>query len=260
MTNTEIESLISNALRSSKPSFDRILKAIAGHVDDTYKTKITDLESTTVKFSTDGSITVTFDVLKSPDITASDDFTIKTGTNKTLVLQQPVYVDIDFPIIIRSTGANIPILTTLNGNITMPQWQENDFNVCESQEFVHMWFEGSTVYWHIHLTTNSSDKENRYVKFELEYGYNNGDNTQWIFPAAITTADILIPADTPSKTMMIISLVSFTPTDGKIGGHAVARLKRIASTSLGPSADPWIPMLQMHVACDTQGSREIGTK
>jgi len=49
--------------------------------------------------------------------------------------------DIDFPIIIRITGANIPTLQTIHGNITMPQWAVNDYNVCESQEFVHQWKE-----------------------------------------------------------------------------------------------------------------------
>lgn len=168
------------------------------------------------------------------------------------------WVDIDFPILIRTTGVGIPTLATLNGNITMPQWQVNDFNVCESQELIHSWKEGSEIFWHIHLTTNGLDATARYVKFELEYGYVDV-NGVWVFPATLTTADLLIPANTPSKTMLILSLGSFTPAI-KIGGHVVARLRRIAAAGAAPTNNPWIPMLQMHVQLDTLGSRTIGAK
>ena len=168
------------------------------------------------------------------------------------------YVDIDFPILIRTTGAGIPTLIAINGNITMPQWAVNDFNVCESQELIHSWKEGSTLYWHIHLTTNGTNVDNRYVRFELEYGYSDVDGV-WTFPATVTTPDLLIPANTPSKTMMIMSLTSFTQPL-HIGGHVVARLKRVAAAGTAPTSNPWIPMLQLHVQLDTLGSRNIGSK
>ena len=168
------------------------------------------------------------------------------------------WVDIDFPIIVRTVAAGIPTLAAINGNITMPQWAVNDFHVCESQELIHGWKEGSEVFWHVHLTTNGIDGTNRYVRFELEYGY-CGVNGQWVFPAVLTTQDILIPANTPSKTMMIMSLTSFTPAI-KIGGHVVARLKRVAAVGAAPTSNPWIPMLQLHVQLDTMGSRDIGSK
>lgn len=168
------------------------------------------------------------------------------------------WVDIDFPIIIRTTGAGIPSLATINGNITMPQWQVNDFNVCECQEMIHSWKEGSTLYWHLHLTTNGLDATDRYVRFELEYGYADVSG-QWVFPAIVTTPDILIPANTPTKTMMIMNIANFTPAI-KIGAHAVARLKRVASVGAAPTSNPWIPMLQMHIQLDTLGSRNIGSK
>lgn len=188
------------------------------------------------------------------------DFNLACGTDKTLKLVESVWVDIDFPIIVRTTGAGIPSLATLNGNITMPQWAVNDFNVCESQELIHSWKEGTEIHWHIHLTTNGLDATNRYVRFELEYGYNNGHNTAWTFPAVVDTGDLLIPANTADKTQLIMSLATFTPSSAKIGAHVVARLKRIASAGAAPTNNPWIPMLQIHVECDTIGSRQIGTK
>jgi hypothetical protein len=168
------------------------------------------------------------------------------------------WVDIDFPIIVRFIALNIPTLVAINGTLTMPQWQVNDFNVCESQEMIHGWKEGTEVFWHLHLTTNGLDATNRYVRFEVEYGYADAMGI-WVFPVTLTTADILIPANTPSKTMMIMPLGSFTPAI-KIGGHVVARLRRIAAVGAAPTSNPWIPMLQLHIQLDTLGSRTIGAK
>jgi hypothetical protein len=169
-----------------------------------------------------------------------------------------VWQDIDLPIIIRTTGVGIPTLAALNGNITMPQWAVNDFNVCESQELIHGWKEGSEVFWHVHLTTNGLDGTDRYVRFELEYGYVDM-NGAWTFPAVLTTADLLIPANTPTKTMLIMNLGSFTPAI-HIGGHVVARLKRVAAAGTAPTSNPWVAMLQLHVQIDTLGSRSISSK
>jgi len=96
------------------------------------------------------------------------------------------------------------------------------------------------------------------VKFELEYGY-VAQGGAWVFPAVFTTADLLIPASTPTKTMFVFQLTSFTPPAG-LGGHVIARLKRVASVGSAPTANPWIPMLQLHVLTDTTGSRTTSAK
>lgn len=191
-------------------------------------------------------------------LVAASDLHLITGTGKTLVLDNSVWCDIDFPILIRTTGAGIPTLAAFNGNLTMPQWAVNDYNQCESQELIHEWKEGSLCQWHIHLTTNGLDATNRYVKFELEYAF--CISGVWSFPAVVTTADILIPANTADKTQMIMQLATFTPSTSKIGDHVIARLKRVASTGTAPTNNPWIPMLQMHVEKDTIGSRTISAK
>jgi hypothetical protein len=186
------------------------------------------------------------------------DLKLNCGTQKTLELVQPVYQDIDFPIIIRTTGAGIPSLAALNGNITAPQWQVNDVNICESQELIHAWEEGTACSWHLHLTTNGSDAGDTYVRFEVEYGYVDV-NGAWVFPATLDSGDLLIPGGTATKTMLILALGSFTPAI-HIGGHVIARLKRITATGTAPTGDPWVPMLQMHVRCNTLGSRQITAK
>lgn len=169
-----------------------------------------------------------------------------------------VWKDIDFPIIIRTTGAGIPSLQTLKGNITAPMWQVNDSNVCEGQEFIHEWKEASEVRWHIHMITNGTNVNDRFVKWEVEWTWSNPDgvlqNTQ------TQSYEATIPANTPDRTMYIVPIYQWTPTAGKIGGHVYARLKRIASSGTAPTSDPFCTMLQLHVECDTIGSREYQTK
>jgi hypothetical protein len=130
---------------------------------------------------------------------------------------------------------------------------------CESQEFVHEWKEESTCYFHIHLTTNGLDAADRFVRFEIEFEYVT-PNGVWVFPATMDSGDLTIPANTPDKTMIIFSIGNFTPAGTHIGGHCIARLKRIAATGTAPTSNPWIPMLQMHIQCDSLGSRSIASK
>lgn len=167
----------------------------------------------------------------------------------------PYYVDLDFPIIIRTTGTGIPTLETLRGNITAPQWQVNDFNVCEGQELTHAWKEGSEIFWHIHVLTNGTDTANRYLKFEVEFYHANVNSV--LSNINTISKEFTIPANTPDRTMLLLSIGSYTYTGGKISSHIWPRLKRIASTGTAPTANPFCTMLQAHILCDSVGSVTI---
>lgn len=190
---------------------------------------------------------------------AASDMHLACGTDKTLVLDETVWVDLDFPIIVRTTGAAIPTLQTLQGNITAPQWAVNDYNVCEGQEMIHGWKEGGTLNFHVHLITNGLDADNRYVAFEVEHCWAN-INGVLSAAATISSGDLLIPAGTTSKTHLLLSIGTLALATGKIGAHVYARLKRVAASGTAPTNNPWITMLQAHIECDTLGSRQIGTK
>jgi hypothetical protein len=169
------------------------------------------------------------------------------------------WVDLDFPIIVRTTGAGIPSLQTLQGNLTAPQWQVNDFNMCEGQELPHCWKEGTTLYFHIHLITNGSDVNNRYVAFEVEYAFADLDG---VLSAAqtIPSGDLLIPAATTTKTHKLLGVGTLALSTQKIGCHIYTRLKRVAASGTAPTSNPWVTMLQAHIEVDTLGSRQIGAK
>ena len=179
------------------------------------------------------------------------DGTVKFNGNAT------VWQDIDFPIIIRTVGTGRPVLTTVAGNVTAPQWAVNDYNQCEGQEIVHQWKEGSEVHWHAHLITNGVDTTDRFVRFTIELLWaNSGDELEPL----LFDGEITIPANTPDRTMILGILPSWVPVGGKIGAHVWPYLKRVASVGAAPSNDPFCTMLQLHIECDTAGSRNIGTK
>lgn len=169
-----------------------------------------------------------------------------------------VWVDIDFPVVVRAPAANQPTQGTLQGNLTMPQWSVNDFYVCEAQELPHAWLEESTVKWHLHLWTNATDVTDRYVNWEVEYTWCNA-NSDYGSNVIITSGDYLIPANAP-PSMYIIPIADAVLSGGKIAGHVKARLRRIASTGTAPTVNPFCEMLQLHIECDTVGSREVATK
>jgi hypothetical protein len=177
------------------------------------------------------------------------------------------YVDIDFPIIIRTTGSGIPSLTEISssavGSITAPQWQVGDYNIAEGQELIHGWKEGTRLYWHVHVLTNGTDINNRYLRWQIGRVF-APIGGQLSSPEVLTSTDLLIPANTPAKTHFIYSIDSEILTDAKIGTHVWAILKRIDTSNVGtypaPTNNPWCSMLQIHVQVDTLGSRSIGTK
>jgi hypothetical protein len=174
----------------------------------------------------------------------------------------PQYVDIDFPLIIRTTGAGTPTLTTLQTvggvNIQAHTWAVNDFLPIEGQEMIHGWQQGTDGSFHVHVITNGTDTADRFVKFKVNYTLANVGAV--LAGDVITSEDLLIPADTPDRTHLIFTLGTLSQPTGLIGRHVYATLTRIASTGTAPTANPFCTMLQMHVRVDSAGSRSITQK
>jgi len=167
--------------------------------------------------------------------------------------------DIDFPIIVKTVGAGTPALNTLQGNLQMLQWAVNDAQQIESKEFEHSWKEASPATFHIHIITGGTDVTDRYLRWEVEYTWANF-NSQLPANTIVNSGDVLIPANTPALTHLIVNISTWTPVGGKIAAHIKARLKRIASVGLAPTANPFCEMMQLHIEMDTNGSRLITTK
>lgn len=170
--------------------------------------------------------------------------------------------DIDFKVVIRNAAVNRPVVTTLFGNLTAPQWAVGDYYGGEGEELIHQWVEGSEVSWHLHMYAKG-DATDSYVNWEVEYTWANVSLSGEAVPATatVTSGDFLIPADaTAALKFFVVPISAWTPTDGKIAAHVKPRLKRVAATGAAPSVDPWCEMLQLHIQTDTQGSSQLFTK
>ena len=175
------------------------------------------------------------------------------------------YVDIDFPVIIRNTGTGIPSLATFQGNLRAPQWTVNDYYDADDQELIHQWDEGTSAMWHAHIWTGAQDATDRYIRLQIEFTaanfYGNGNtNTQAIENITQNSGDFLIPANTPIRTHFVVPIYTWVPTGFLIGAHVKARLTRIASSGIAPSSNFFCGKFQMHVRCDTGGSRDVTAK
>lgn len=169
------------------------------------------------------------------------------------------YRDIDFPVIVKTIGVGVPALNTLQGNLQMLQWLVNDAQQIEVKEQIHLWKEASTGYWHCHIITGGMDATDRYLRFEIEWTWANFGSV--IAPnTVVTSPDMLIPANTPALTHLAFDIGQAAFADGRIAAHIKARAKRVAAVGTAPTANPFCEMFQMHVECDTDGSRQQWTK
>ena len=193
-----------------------------------------------------------------------DDLEINCGANKTLELIQVVYDDLYFEIAPKTTGAGKPALANFSGNISQFQMAINDISELRPVELKHDGKEGTQIEIHVHWGTNGVDGTDRGVKWEIDYTWSNGlahgGTTAF---AAVTTlsTETLIPLNTPDKTHIYTSVLSFTPAGWEIEANLLMSLKRIASvTNPTPTLDPWIFMVGVHYQIDTMGSRFISAK
>lgn len=118
-----------------------------------------------------GEIFVSLDAKSVKDIqTDSGDLTIKTGSGYTLVLEQPVYKDINLGGASFPPGASAPDL--INIDSTSIQTRAFDGGTLTEQlsggfELQHDYYEGSDVYPHVHFLTTTTGTGD--VKFFLDY-------------------------------------------------------------------------------------------
>lgn len=170
------------------------------------------------------------------------------------------WVDIDFPLELRATGVDRPVPTVLVGDILALAWDVGDNLELEDQEIIHGYMQGSDIIWHVHLVTNGTDVDDRYVKWRVSWVWANANEPLQGTQIVTESDDILIPADTPDRTHLPRNIATVSVPDMRIGAHIWARLDRIASTGAAPTGDVFCSALQLHVECDSSGSRLVTTK
>lgn len=165
--------------------------------------------------------------------------------------------DVNFPLIVKTTGTHRPTYATYSGTLESLQWAVDDIAQAIDNELPHAHKNNSTMTWHVHFYTGSQDASNRYVKWEIAY---TGSNYDAASPAeTVISAEYMIPANTPALTHIILNIGTYAPTDNP-GFHVKARLKRITASGTAPSVNPFCELMQLHAEKDMNGSRTITTK
>ena len=194
-------------------------------------------------------------------LVAPSDLQIDCGTDKTIVLDESVWDDIQFAT---STGqvpsANYPDFDTFTTNTKEYKFDVDDYIDLEANELAHWWKEATTVYPHVHVTLNGANGtgSSRYVKFTIYFAYADANE---VWTETTDTVEITIPDGTADLTHLIGSGAGVALTNNKIGSQVKIRLKRIAATA-GTEYPNHIFVTQTGIHCekDTMGSRSITTK
>ena len=154
-----------------------------------------------------------------------------------------------------------PTWAVFTGNIYKYTFAIGDRLTLPSQEFLHGYKEGTDFELHVHIATNSVDGTDRYVRYQIEYTFASV-NAQYPVSATANTADILIPANTVTRTHIYATAGVIAGTGLRIGAGAALHFTRIALAGGGaaPSANPFVPMVGIHIEKNSIGSRTTTDK
>ena len=197
------------------------------------------------------------------------DWTLNCGTQKTLVLGEPVYEDANLggavlhPIpaqapdvvqFVDEAGANTGIYTygyavgeAAGGNIEIP----------------HAYKEGTDLSFHVHFNIIAAPTGTDNVQWQLTYTISrNGETLD--APRVINTADI--PVDTQYEAYLAV-FPNISGTTGGVNGGGIQigdqflfTLERVAATGDAFAGDALVETAGIHHQVDTMGSRQIATK
>lgn len=195
------------------------------------------------------------------DLVAASDLKIDCGTDKTLVLEESVWDDIQFAT---STGkvssSNAPDFDTFTTNTKEYKFDVDDYIYLEANELAHWWKEGTTVYPHVHATLNGANVSgsSQYAKFTIYFAYADANE---VWTETSDTVEIEIPTGSADMKHFLGSGAGVALANNKIGSQIKVTLKRIAATT-GTEYPNHIFVTQtgLHAEGDTMGSRQISTK
>jgi len=195
------------------------------------------------------------------DLIAPSDFHLDCGTDKTLVLDETVWEDIQFSISSGRPGvANFPDWDAFTANTSEYKFDVDDYIDLGANEMAHWWKEGTAVYPHLHITTDGANNSgsSQWVKFTLYIAYADA-NEVWTETSMPLEKEIV--NGTADLTHLLITNSSMALTNNLIGTQVKLRIKRIAATSGTEYPNHvFVTQVGFHAEVDTLGSREIGSK
>lgn len=193
---------------------------------------------------------------------SSDDILVTTPANKTLVLSQPVYKDINIAgALLSKPASSAPGTDTFRTSTPTDTGIETyafaeDEKVHGGFELQHDYKEGTDLVFHVH--------------FQIIAAPTGTDNVQWRIAyivardgVTLTTVTTIDSPDTAVDTQYRMYRTDFgaiTGTNFKIGDQFMFTLTRVSATGDAFAGDCLIETAGIHYQSDTMGSRQIGTK
>ena len=190
----------------------------------------------------------------------TNDLTLTTAANKTLVMSQSVYDDLQFQV---SNAKVTP-------NNLLPSWEAFTTNTSEyafaideevdtqANELPHWWKEGTAGHAHIHITTKAVPAQEQKARFTVTFAY---ADTGEVWVEAPLTAELTIPISTTALTHFYLDLGDLTLTNYLVGAQIRCRIKRVAKSAGGTEyvGDIFITQVGIHLEKTRLGSRNETT-
>ena len=190
----------------------------------------------------------------------TNDLTLTTAANKTLVMSQSVYDDLQFQV---SNAKVTP-------NNLLPSWEAFTTNTSEyafaideevdtqANELPHWWKEGTAGHAHIHITTKAVPAQEQKARFTVTFAY---ADTGEVWVEAPLTAELTIPISTTALTNFYLDLGDLTLTNYLVGAQIRCRIKRVAKSAGGTEyvGDIFITQVGIHLEKTRLGSRNETT-
>lgn len=186
----------------------------------------------------------------------TSDLTITTAAQKTLLLSQAVWNDINMSMITAKVpAAHYPTWATFLANLNSYTFAIDDYVDMSTAEILHDYKEGTDIGLHLHIVTNGlNDATARKVKYTIYYSW--GDMDEVMSAQGSLTAELTITANLADKTHLFLDMGDITGTNYKIGSLLKMRVIRIAGTGTEPAVDPFVEQAGIHYQIDTIGSRQ----
>lgn len=191
----------------------------------------------------------------------TDDLTVTTASQKTVVLSQPVWKDINLATVTFGHPSSIipdevQIVDNTGTNTGIYTWgfDVNEY-VSGGFELQHDYKEGSDLYFHIHWQGSAAPTGTDNVKWQLIYIVSRDGAT--VSPATTITTET--GYDTAYEQVRS-DFTAITGTNFKIGDQFMFTIGRVAASADEYAGDAITMTLGVHYQIDTIGSRQIGTK
>jgi len=196
------------------------------------------------------------------DSTTPTDLTVVTGTDKTIVLDTPVYKDINIAgALLHSPASSNPGIDTFrdkNGaDTTIVTYAFGiDEYLSGGFELQHDYKEGTDLVFHVHWQGIAAPTGIDNVQWRLTYILMRDEV---VLEPAVTIDSVDTAFDTQYENKRT-DFTAITGTSFKIGDQFMFNLYRVAATGDAYAGDALIETAGIHYQIDTIGSRTISAK